>query len=108
MLRLIILFPGVHGRVHLSPRLLPGDQAGPLWRCAAEVLGPHRQHGHGQHVLDLQRQQAAAAEHGAGNNPAPAAAGATPPKNQGNREARSAIYATAAVPIFDHVFFCSS
>ena len=26
------------------------------------------------------------------------------PKNQGNREARSAIYATAAVPIFDHVF----
>ena len=41
-------------------------------------------------------------------NPAPAAAGAAPPKNQGNPEARSAIYATAAVPIFDHVFFCSS
>ena len=43
--------------------------------------------------------------------PAPAAAGAAPPQNQGNREARSAIYATyatAAVPIFDHVFFCSS
>ena len=38
-------------------------------------------------------------------NPAPALAGAAPPKNQGNREARSAIYATAAVPIFDHVFF---
>ena len=37
--------------------------------------------------------------------PAPAAAGAAPPKNQGNREARSAIYATVAVPIFDHVFF---
>ena len=36
--------------------------------------------------------------------PAPAAAGASPPKNQGNRKARSAIYATAAVPIFDHVF----
>ena len=29
---------------------------------------------------------------------------AAPPKNQGNREARSAIYATAAAPIFDHVF----
>ena len=29
--------------------------------------------------------------------PAPAAAGAAPPKNQSNREARSAIYATAAV-----------
>ena len=41
-------------------------------------------------------------------NPAPAAAGAAPPKIQGNREARSAIYATAAVPIIDHVFFCSS
>ena len=40
--------------------------------------------------------------------PAPAAAGAAPPKNQGNREARSAIYATAGVPIFDHVFFCFS
>ena len=43
--------------------------------------------------------------------PATAAAGAAPPQNQGNREARSAIYATyatAAVPIFDHVFFCSS
>ena len=38
------------------------------------------------------------------HGPAPAAAGAAPPKNQGNREARSAIYATAAVPIFDHVF----
>ena len=38
-------------------------------------------------------------------HPAPAAAGAVPPKNQGNRDA---IYATAAVPIFDHVFFCSS
>ena len=37
-------------------------------------------------------------------HPAPAAAGAAPPKYQGNREARSAIYATAAVPIFDHVF----
>ena len=37
--------------------------------------------------------------------PAPAVAGAAPPKNQGNREVRSAIYATAAVPIFDHVFF---
>ena len=37
--------------------------------------------------------------------PAPAAAGAAPPKNQGNREARSTIYATATVPIFDHVFF---
>ena len=37
--------------------------------------------------------------------PAPAAASAAPPKNQGNREARSAIYATSAVPIFDHVFF---
>ena len=37
--------------------------------------------------------------------PAPTAAGAAPPKNQGNREARSAIYATAAVPIFDHIFF---
>ena len=43
------------------------------------------------------------------NYPAPAAADAAPPKNQGNREARSAIhrsvYAPAAVPIFDHVFF---
>ena len=39
------------------------------------------------------------------HNPAPAVAGAAPPKNQGNREARIAIYATAAVPIFDHVFF---
>ena len=38
-------------------------------------------------------------------HPAPAAEGAAPPKNQGNREAGSAIYATAAVPIFDHVFF---
>ena len=37
-------------------------------------------------------------------DPAPATAGAAPPKNQGNREA-SAIYATAVVPIFDHVFF---
>ena len=37
--------------------------------------------------------------------PAPAGAGAAPPKNQGNCEARSAIYATAAVPIFEHVFF---
>jgi len=37
--------------------------------------------------------------------PAPTAADAAPPKNQGNREARSAIYATATVPIFDHVFF---
>ena len=41
-------------------------------------------------------------------NPAPAAAGAAPPKNQGNREAKSAMYATAAVPIFNHVFFRSS
>ena len=41
-------------------------------------------------------------------NPAPAAAGSAPPKNQGNREARSAIYATAAVPVFDHVFFALS
>ena len=40
--------------------------------------------------------------------PAPAGVGAAPPKNQGNPEARRAIYATAAVPIFDHVFFCSS
>ena len=39
------------------------------------------------------------------NNPAPAAAGAAHPKNQGNREERSAIYATVAVPIFDHIFF---
>ena len=38
------------------------------------------------------------------NYPAPAVAGASPPKNQGNREARSAIYATAAMPIFNHVF----
>ena len=38
-------------------------------------------------------------------HPAPAGAGAAPPKKQGNREARSAIYATAAVPIFDHDFF---
>ena len=38
-------------------------------------------------------------------HPAPSAAGAAPPKNQGNREARSAIHATAAVPVFDHVFF---
>ena len=38
-------------------------------------------------------------------HPAPAVAGAAPPKNQGNREARSAIYATAAVPILDHIFF---
>ena len=38
------------------------------------------------------------------SDPVPAAAGAAPPKNQGNREA-SVIYATAAVPIFDHVFF---
>ena len=37
-------------------------------------------------------------------NPAPAAAGAAPPKNQGNREARSATYATAAVP-FSTTFF---
>ena len=37
--------------------------------------------------------------------PAPAGVGAAPPKNQGNPEARRAIYATAAVPIFDHVFF---
>ena len=36
--------------------------------------------------------------------PAPAAAGAAPPKNQGNCEARVAIYAPTAVPIFDHVF----
>ena len=39
------------------------------------------------------------------NSPAPTAEGAAPSKNQGNREARSAIYATAAMPIFDHVFF---
>ena len=38
------------------------------------------------------------------NSPAPTAEGAAPSKNQGNREARSAIYATAAMPIFDHVF----
>ena len=38
-------------------------------------------------------------------DPAPAAAVAAPPQNQGNHEARNAIYATAAVPIFDHVFF---
>ena len=37
--------------------------------------------------------------------PAPTAADAAPPKNQGNREARSAIYTTATVPIFGHVFF---
>ena len=41
-------------------------------------------------------------------NPAPAAAGAAPPKNQVNHEARIVIYAIAAVQIFDHVFFCSS
>ena len=44
------------------------------------------------------------------HNPAPVAAGAAPPKNQGNREAKSAIYmcsiyATAAFPIFDNIFF---
>ena len=31
--------------------------------------------------------------------------GCHPSQKPGNREARSAIYATAAVPIFDHVFF---
>ena len=36
------------------------------------------------------------------HNPAPATPGAAPPKNQGNREARSA---TAAGPIFDHILF---
>ena len=40
--------------------------------------------------------------------PAPAVEGAAPPKDQGNRKAMSAIYATAAVPVFDQVFFCSS
>ena len=38
-------------------------------------------------------------------NPAPAPVGAAPPKNQGNREARSATYATAAVSVLYHVFF---
>ena len=40
-------------------------------------------------------------------NPASAVAGAAPPKIQGNCEVRSAIYATAAEPIFGYVFFTS-
>ena len=31
--------------------------------------------------------------------------GCCPSQKPGNREARSVIYATAAVPIFDHIFF---